>query len=71
MHACYAETSGTALKRLFVASVCQVWIFSDSCTCCHTEMEFADLTFYLTQSQYTDTRPTTPSADSINSASDW
>ena len=34
-------------------------------TCCHTEMEVADLTFYLTQSQYTDTGPTSPGADPI------
>ena len=32
-------------------------------TCCHTETEVADQTFYLTQSQYTDTGPTSPSAD--------
>ena len=32
-------------------------------TCCHTEIEVADQTFYLTQSQYTDTGPTSPSAD--------
>ena len=29
------------------------------------EIEVADPTFYLTQSQYTDTGPTSPSADSI------
>ena len=34
-------------------------------TRCHTEIEVADPTFYLTQSQYTDTRPTSPSADPI------
>ena len=34
-------------------------------TCCHTEVEAADPTFYLTQSQYTDTRPTSPSTDPI------
>ena len=33
--------------------------------CCHTEIEVADQTFYLTQSQYTDTGPTSPSADHI------
>ena len=38
---------------------------SDNLTCCHTEIEVADPTFYLTQSQYTDTGPTSPSADSI------
>ena len=30
---------------------------------CHTEIEVSDQTFYLTQSQYTDTGPTSPSAD--------
>ena len=34
-------------------------------TCCHTEIEVADQTLYLTQSQYTDTGPTTPGADPI------
>ena len=45
------------------ASVSQGRICSDHFTCCHTEKEVADPTFYLTQSQYTDTRPTSPSAD--------
>ena len=45
------------------ASVPQGRIFSDNFTCCHTEIEAADLTFHLTQSQYTDTGPTSPSAD--------
>ena len=47
------------------ASVSQGRICSDNCTCCHTEIEVADPTFYLTQSQYTDTGPTSPSADPI------
>ena len=38
-------------------------ICTDSCTCCHTELEFADQTFYLTKSQYTDTGPTSPCTD--------
>ena len=33
--------------------------------CCHTEVEVADQTFYLNQSHYTDTRPTSPSADPV------
>ena len=37
----------------------------DNCTCYHTETEVADPTFYLTQSQYTDTGPTSPSTDPI------
>ena len=45
------------------ASVSQRRICSDIFTCCHTEMEAADQTFHLTQSQYTDTGSTSPSAD--------
>ena len=37
----------------------------DNFTCCHTEIEAADQTFYLTQSQYTDTGQTSPSPDPI------
>ena len=33
--------------------------------CHHTETEAAYQTFYLTQSQYTDTMPTSPSADPV------
>ena len=47
------------------ASVSQWRICSDNFACCHTEIEVADQTFYLTQSQYTDTRPTSPRADPI------
>ena len=47
------------------ASVSQGRICSDNFTCCHTEIEVADQTFHLTQSQYTDTGPTSPSADPI------
>ena len=47
------------------ASVSQGRICEDNFTCCHTEIEVADPTFYLTQSQYTDTGPTSPSADPI------
>ena len=46
-------------------SVSQGLVCSDKFTCCHTEIEVADQTFYLTQSQYTDTGPTSPSADPI------
>ena len=47
------------------ASASQGRICSDNFTCCHTEIDVADQTFYLTQSQYTDTGPTSPSADPI------
>ena len=47
------------------ASVSQGRICSDNFTCYHTEIETADQTFYLTQSQYTDTGLTSPSADPI------
>ena len=33
--------------------------------CCHTEIEVAEQTFHLIQSQYTDTGPTSPSTDPI------
>ena len=45
------------------ASVSQGRICSDNFTCCHTEIEAADQTFHLTQSQYTDTGQTSPRAD--------
>ena len=45
------------------ASVSQGRICSDSFTFCDTEIEVADQTFHLTQSQYTDTGPTSPSTD--------
>ena len=47
------------------ASVSQGWICSDNYTCCHTEIEVADPTLHLTQSQYTDTEPTSPSTDPV------
>ena len=47
------------------ASVSQERICLDNFTCCHTEIGVADPTFYLTQSQYPDTGPTSPSADPI------
>ena len=47
------------------ASVSQGRFCSDNFTCCHTEIQVADQTFHLTQSQYTDTGPTSPSADPI------
>ena len=47
------------------ASVSQGRICSDKSTCCLTEREVADQTFYPTQSQYTDTGLTSPSADPI------
>ena len=47
------------------ASVSQGRICTDNFTCCHTEIEAADQTFYLTKSQCTYTGPTSPSADPI------
>ena len=51
------------------ASVSQGRICSDNFTCCHTEIEVSDQTFHLTQSHYTDTGPTSPSADPITPGS--
>ena len=70
----YAEcVSERDLQGLFVcwllnipaACKCISGICSDNCTCCHTEIEIADQTFHPTQSQYTDTGPTSPITDSI------
>ena len=47
------------------ACVSQGRICSDSFTCCHTEIEVVDQTFHLTQAQYTDTGPTSPSTEPI------
>ena len=47
------------------ASVSQGQICSDNLTCCHTEIEVAGQTFHLTQSQYTDTGPTSLSTDPL------
>ena len=66
-------SQGCCLLFLFIgcltsqqhASVSQGRICSDNFTCCHTEIEAADETFHLTQSQYTDTGPTSPSTDPI------
>ena len=44
-------------------TVSQGPICSDKFTCCHSDIEVANQTFYLTQSQYTDTGLTSPSAD--------
>ena len=44
------------------ANVSQEGICSDNFICCHTEAETVDQTFYLTQSQYTDTWPISPNA---------
>ena len=47
------------------ASVSQGRTCSDIFTCCVTEIEVAGQTFHLTQSQYTDTGPASPSTDPI------
>ena len=56
---------GWLLNVQQLASVSQGRIYSDNFTCCHTEIEVADQTFHLTQSQYTDFGPTSPSTDPI------
>ena len=71
----YGDPKGLARKEVYLlvgcltsqqhASVSQGRIFKDNFTCYHTETEVADPTSYLTQSQYTDTGPTSPSADPI------
>ena len=58
---------GKVLTSQQQASVSQGRMCSDNFTYCHTEIEAADQTVYLTgtQSQYTDTGPISPSADPI------
>ena len=46
-------------------SVSQGHVCSENCTCFHTGTEVARQTFYLTRSQYTDTGPTSPSANPV------
>ena len=68
-----SQTNGVMKERLFLfvgcltsqqhVSVSQGRICSDNCTYCHIEIE--DQTFHLTQSQYTDTTPISPSTDPI------
>ena len=50
------------------ATVAQGRICLGKLTCCHTEIKVADERFYLTQSQYTDTEPTSPCVDPITPA---
>ena len=52
----------SCLKCQQHANVSQGWICSDNFTCCHT---VADQIRYPTQSQYTDTGTTSPSAEPI------
>ena len=67
------STNHSAIIKLFVgcltssqhASASQGQICSGNSRCCHTETEVVDQTFHLTQSQCTDTRPTSPSADPV------
>ena len=53
--------AGDLMSQL--ASISQGRICSDSCKCCHTEIEVADQTCCLIQSHDNDTRPTSPSTD--------
>ena len=64
---CY-DTGWDVGWLLYIPAACECISGSDllrQFRCCHTEIEVADLTFHLTQSQYTDSRLTTPSADPI------
>ena len=62
LHVCLLVGCLTSQQQ---ASVSQRRICEDNFTCCHNEIEAADQTFHLTLSQYTDTGPTSPSADPI------
>ena len=60
----------TCLTSQQHASVSLGRFCSDNFTCCNAEIEVADQNFYLTQSRYTDTGPTSPSAHPIMPG-DW
>ena len=61
----FADPYAGLVSCLQHASKSQERICSDNRTCCHTEAKVADQTFHLTQSQYTDTGPTSSTADLI------
>ena len=48
-----------------LAAVSRGRLESDNHACCHTEVNVSDHAGYLTQSWYTDTWPTSPTADPI------
>ena len=50
------------------ASISQEQICSDSCMCCHSDVEVADQTCYLIQSQCTDTQQPVPVLTLYNQA---
>ena len=58
---CYVCLLVACLTSQELASVSQGQFCTDNFTCCNTHIEVADQSLYLTQSQYTDTGPTTPS----------
>ena len=62
---CFAWLLVGCLTSQQQASVSEGRICTGNFTCSHTEIEVADPTFYLTQSQYTDTGLTSPSTDPI------
>ena len=70
-HCSAPTTSGRDTEGLLVGwllnvpATSQGRICSGSFTCCHTEIEVADQTSHLTQSQYTDTGPTSPSTEPV------
>ena len=73
--ALWAPLQGPALLRLSLPVGCVTRqqyscvsrrrICSDNCTCCHNEIGVVDQACYLTEIQYTDTRPTSPSTDPV------
>ena len=65
MFACWLVGCVTSQQQ---ASVPQGRICSDNFTCCHTQIEIADQSVHLTQSQYTDTGPTSPCANPMPGA---
>ena len=63
MHICMVCLLAACITSQQHASVSHGRTYLDKFMCCHTKIEAADQTFYLTQSQYIDTGLTNPSAD--------
>ena len=59
---------GASFGLLNVHATCRVYegrLSGDNCTCCHSEIEVADQTCYLTQQQHIDPVSISPGTDLI------
>ena len=59
--ACLTSLQHAVVLLLIIPTCCYLLVVGFFCICCQAETEVADETWYLTQSQYTDTGPASPS----------